>query len=435
MSWKAGWTYRKAIVIAHTDDGAQTNYQMKLLVGESSGASGEEVDCGGHCASDFDDLRFTTSDGTTLCDYWIESISGVSPNQLATVWVEIPSIAAHPDDTTIYMYYGNASASAVSSGANVFIVFDDFERGSNGDAIGGSWTIESGDVDISTEQKYGGTRSAKLIGGVARPSSYITCANSNNIAIRVRIYKEDATDCYPLQHGDGTQRTAINVNATEDIFYLNSVPAWVDTGDNATADQWQLYELKNFNWANHTNDIYLAGVSIQATATMFTNNGYNDQLDFQGDVVATQDVYIDDVVVRNYTPNEPTWGSFGSQETIYTTVVIPIGLAVSASRKIDLIRTATVLIGEAVTASRVAAYNRAASVAIGVVASATRISGRVRTATVAVGQVVTASVGWNLPHKLKLFARNLMSLILSSKTGNTIKLNPRNQMKITLTEK
>lgn len=102
----AGWKYRKSIVIAHTDDAAQTNYQLKLLVGESAGATGEQVDCGGKVASDFDDLRFTTVDGTTLCDYWIESLSGATPNRLATVWIEIPSIAAHPGNTTIYIYYG-----------------------------------------------------------------------------------------------------------------------------------------------------------------------------------------------------------------------------------------------------------------------------------------------------------------------------------------
>jgi hypothetical protein len=72
-----GWPYRKSITLSRAS-GAVTNYQMKLLVGESSGATGEDVDCGGLCATDFDDLRFTKSDGTTLLDYWIESISGMS---------------------------------------------------------------------------------------------------------------------------------------------------------------------------------------------------------------------------------------------------------------------------------------------------------------------------------------------------------------------
>lgn len=114
--WLANWVYRKEIAIAHTDDGAQSNYQIKLLVGESSGSGTNNVHCAGHLAySDYRDLRFTASDGTTLCDYWIESLSGSTPNQVATVWIKVPSIAAHPNNTTIYMYYGNSGASAGST--------------------------------------------------------------------------------------------------------------------------------------------------------------------------------------------------------------------------------------------------------------------------------------------------------------------------------
>jgi hypothetical protein len=154
----AGWTYRKSITLSRAS-GAVTNYQMKVLVGESSGATGEDVDCGGLCATDFDDIRFTKSDGTTILDYWIESISETTPNQLATIWIEFDSIGTGA--TTFYMYYGNAGAAAYSSGANTFIVFDDFERGVNTDAVGGSWEVNNGTVTISTDHAFGGTRSMK----------------------------------------------------------------------------------------------------------------------------------------------------------------------------------------------------------------------------------------------------------------------------------
>src|SRR3972149_2260668 len=117
MAWLAGFTYRKAITLSRASV-AVTSYQMKLLVGESSGAVGEDVDCNSHVLSTFYDLRFTASDGQTLLDYWIESITGATPNQLATVWIEFDSIGT--GDTTFYMYYGKADASAVSSEANTF---------------------------------------------------------------------------------------------------------------------------------------------------------------------------------------------------------------------------------------------------------------------------------------------------------------------------
>jgi predicted GH43/DUF377 family glycosyl hydrolase len=106
MAWLSGYSYCKSITLSRAS-GAVTNYQMKLLVGESAGATGEDVDCNSHVQIGFHDLRFTKSDGTTLLDYWIESITGTTPNQLATVWIEFDSIGTGA--TTFYMYYGNAT--------------------------------------------------------------------------------------------------------------------------------------------------------------------------------------------------------------------------------------------------------------------------------------------------------------------------------------
>jgi len=152
--WLQGWTYRKAVTLSRAS-GAVTNYQMRLLVGETSGASGEDVDCNGHVQADFDDLRFTTSDKTTLLDYWIESITGTTPNQLATVWIKFDSIGTGA--TTFYMYYGKADAPAASSGADTFLFFEDFSgglsqwnTGSNG--LGdGSISIVSSQLQISVK--------------------------------------------------------------------------------------------------------------------------------------------------------------------------------------------------------------------------------------------------------------------------------------------
>jgi len=69
---------------------------------------------------DFGDLRFTSASGSPL-DYWVEAKTG----SLATVWVEVDDIAAS-DDTTIYMYYGNATASDAGDGDATFVLFDDF---------------------------------------------------------------------------------------------------------------------------------------------------------------------------------------------------------------------------------------------------------------------------------------------------------------------
>jgi len=122
------WLYLKEITLNNT--GAElTNYQLKFTVNRSAGVdSGYTVYVDTKCLENYNDIRFTTSDGVTLLDYWIES----SDSNTATIWVEVETIAA-AGDTTIYLYYGNTGAAAVSDGDATFPFFDDFSYGSTVD--------------------------------------------------------------------------------------------------------------------------------------------------------------------------------------------------------------------------------------------------------------------------------------------------------------
>jgi len=103
-----GYAKRQPITINSAS--ALTDYQVKLTVAYDSDMQ-----------PDFDDLRFTSSDQTTELNYWLES---KTDSTTATIWVKIPSLAS--GDNTIYMYYGNASATTASNGDNTFEFFDDF---------------------------------------------------------------------------------------------------------------------------------------------------------------------------------------------------------------------------------------------------------------------------------------------------------------------
>lgn len=131
----SSWSRRKAITITNSGS-AQTNYQVKLSITYDSDMQ-----------SDFDDLRFSTTDGTNV-DYWIQT---KTDSNSATIWVEIPALAGS-GDTTVYMYYGNSGASAASSGNNTFLLFDNFSSGSSLDT--GKWSATSvGSLySISSEQ-------------------------------------------------------------------------------------------------------------------------------------------------------------------------------------------------------------------------------------------------------------------------------------------
>lgn len=113
-SWyNQSWTKRRTVTVDNTGNSSSfTNYQVKV-----------DVTYDADMNADFSDIRFTSSDGTTLIDFWMET-STVSTS--ATFWVEVPSITGSAS-SSIYMYYGNSGASSVSSGANTFpLMFDDF---------------------------------------------------------------------------------------------------------------------------------------------------------------------------------------------------------------------------------------------------------------------------------------------------------------------
>jgi hypothetical protein len=61
-------------------------------------------------------LRFTASDGYTLIDYWIQTGCNTSTTY---AFVKVPSVAN--GSTTIYMYYGDSTATIGSNAANTFL--------------------------------------------------------------------------------------------------------------------------------------------------------------------------------------------------------------------------------------------------------------------------------------------------------------------------
>ncbi|GAG18290.1 unnamed protein product, partial [marine sediment metagenome] len=231
----------------------------------------------GHMESDCSDIRFT-DDSTNWNDhnwdhsysYWIESGCNTSATK---IWVKVPSISAS-SQKTIYMYYGNASATSQSNGDNTFIAFDDFESGAEGDALADGWTIVAGTCEYDDAQAWGGSQSGGFLGDVAADSRAMYSATSINSAVRFRVYKEDATHVL-MYHGDGVTTLQVNLEADEDIMYRDDVGSH-DTGSDITADTWQLMEYRNFDWGADTFDIILNGVKILDDGGLWTNGSAND---------------------------------------------------------------------------------------------------------------------------------------------------------------
>ena len=147
--WLNGWQYRKSHEIEGSSVGAQTNYQVKIIIHYENGTDYNDnskippeghVYVNGKSRADFQDIRFTKDDGITELDYWFENKDTAETDGYGIFWVEVDSIPASPDTTTIYIYYGNPTATTTSNGKNTFVYWDDFSTDPNITYILGSPT-------------------------------------------------------------------------------------------------------------------------------------------------------------------------------------------------------------------------------------------------------------------------------------------------------
>ncbi len=294
----ADWNHSKLETITGTTAGAQTNYQMKLTLYNSTGTDTPgNVYLGGNVRSDFGDIRFTKSDGITLLNYWIESYT---PGVSAVVWVKVDSIPASPGTANIYLYYGNPSATSVSNGDATFLFFDDF--------LGNS-------INTSKWSTFGG------VGSVAVSNSIVTITapygswsgmTGQTFLAPPHAFRGRVQFAQPgsIRNGFG----AANYNGLHDTYFdteLDSSPQRLradNTANCRSSSSWtyNAYSIFEVRWTStkaryFENDIEKSGSPVTGSCIPTDN---------QGVYFETWNAHIssDWVLIRNYADPEPTWG-------------------------------------------------------------------------------------------------------------------------------
>lgn len=177
MASLSGWQYRKKLTIDKTKvDADLTDFPVTVILTSSNFNFSK-------ARSDGYDIRFTSSDGTTLLKYERERHD--SSNQVAEYHVKIPSVSGS-SNTDFYIYYGKSDA---SDGADSTNVWDSYFKG--------VWHLKdytTSQVNDSTSNANNGTKKAaneplevnakigkgQQFDGV---NDYINCGNNSSLNI------------------------------------------------------------------------------------------------------------------------------------------------------------------------------------------------------------------------------------------------------------
>ena len=139
--WNETWLYRRVVNITNSSGSNLTDFQVSFNLDTASLISS------GKMQSDCDDIRITDVSGNIL-PHWIEENNPGCNNSATKIWTKVPSLPT--SGATVYVYYGNSSATNTENGDQVFQFFDGF----NGSSLNtGKWTIISQDY-ISVSGGY-----------------------------------------------------------------------------------------------------------------------------------------------------------------------------------------------------------------------------------------------------------------------------------------
>jgi hypothetical protein len=309
------WDYRKSHVI-NASAGAGTLYQKMITVHYGAGADNDDdVYCDSKCATDFSDIRFTSSDGTTLLDHWQESKVN-SDN--AVFWVEVSDdISTNP--ATIYIYYGSVGQTSASNGANTFPFFDDFS-GASLDSTKWTTYITTGSVSLSNGIMT-------LTGGTASDSSILQkLANfpffSYNIAVRSLCkftVKKDGIIGLRDYGLDGNWIAFYDtINTPSPVISHNKANSANFITSNWVEGSFRTFEARRIstNSSFYDNGVQVSNSPI-TTLVPTVDLGVWMFSGYSGGVGAV--MQSDWVLVRKFITSEPTHGAWGEEEVAYVT--------------------------------------------------------------------------------------------------------------------
>jgi len=293
--WNDGWNYRKAVSISNTSGSNLTDFQVSLSIGTSA------LIASGKMQSDCDDIRITDINGNLL-PFWIHPDFPCNTDT-TKIFVKVPSIPT--SDATIFLYYGNTSASSNQNPLEVFDLWDDFtdanlnsnKWNTTGTSATGSVTVINGYASLNN------TSNANTI--LISKDSF----NENDYIIESRLkvntYSTDLDGQFGwsagARSGIGTYDDTVNGNEKPHRIYVPSIVQ----GTEVMTTTW-----KPFTFQAKSGDIKSTFGTETLTSSATHSYSSGPVYFYTNTVLST---HIDFIALRKYASVEPTL-DFQSEE-------------------------------------------------------------------------------------------------------------------------
>lgn len=322
--WDANWQFRKSHVILNAT-GAGANYAVSLTVVNGTGSDSDDTVYINSSKSDFGDIRFTDNEAVPI-DCYVER---VYYGENATFWVRIPGDISDTNQT-VYIYYGNANATATSSPSKTFLFydgFDDFPTGWTNSSSGHAGTAVASNMTLDTSVYKYDNASVKSVCAISPDAVQFTYVNRSDVALMAWFSLDN------ISPGNYSQIITLIDNLTPHwvtacveydgtdyywgIRYVPIYPAsdpWIYSisANKLSLNTWYFVQL-----LNDGSHIRLVVDGVEKHSITFATSSNADMLGYAGsyrfDYTFAEN--LDDFICRKYVYPEPAHGTWGSQET------------------------------------------------------------------------------------------------------------------------
>ena len=303
--WHNSWNNKRQINITETSATTLNNYSVLLYIPFNATMQ-----------ADFDDLRFTNGSEDTELGYWI---TNKTDSTFAWVYVKIPVLTASVI-TTIYMYYGNAGASAGSNIKTGFLFGDDFNDGS----------VDLSIWDVYLSSYINETGGELIVGGTGQPAGYYS-----NIRSDINFTNAPYEIVFTSEDTAGTNYGAVGFGGGSGWYgeagvlysYLSydgaSTKYRARLGNQTDIGSFSINTMKEsslIKYANGTILVSVDGVGIPTYNgnTPWTTGGFVNIGDWGGDAGS---INLDWIYMNGWTSSEPTYLIGAEQENVIVPLV------------------------------------------------------------------------------------------------------------------